>query len=57
MAEGGWLGGRVASKVPISGTVLAVFGLVEDDGKFQVEDHCLADLAPQKPIPPLDTDR
>nr|XP_034364179.1 DNA polymerase delta subunit 2 isoform X2 [Arvicanthis niloticus] len=41
----------------VTGTVLAVFGSVKDDGKFQVEDHCFADLAPQKPVPPLDTDR
>ncbi|KAK2100302.1 DNA polymerase delta subunit 2 [Saguinus oedipus] len=38
-------------------TVLAVFGSVRDNGKFLVEDHCFADLAPQKPAPPLDTDR
>lgn len=41
----------------VTGTVLAVFGSVKDDGKFQVEDHCFADLAPQNPVPPLDTDR
>ncbi|MEJ1274412.1 polymerase (DNA directed) delta 2 regulatory subunit [Cricetulus griseus] len=41
----------------VTGTVLAVFGSVRDDGRFQVEDHCFADLAPQKPVPPLDTDR
>ncbi|XP_047417010.1 DNA polymerase delta subunit 2 isoform X2 [Sciurus carolinensis] len=41
----------------VTGTVLAVFGSVRDDGKFLVEDHCFADLAPQKPAPPLDTDR
>ncbi|XP_063669955.1 DNA polymerase delta subunit 2 isoform X6 [Pan troglodytes] len=41
----------------VTGTVLAVFGSVRDDGKFLVEDYCFADLAPQKPAPPLDTDR
>uniref|UniRef100_A0A2K6NUN4 DNA polymerase delta subunit 2 n=1 Tax=Rhinopithecus roxellana TaxID=61622 RepID=A0A2K6NUN4_RHIRO len=41
----------------VTGTVLAVFGSVRDDGKFLMEDHCFADLAPQKPAPLLDTDR
>ncbi|XP_058390696.1 DNA polymerase delta subunit 2 isoform X3 [Diceros bicornis minor] len=41
----------------VTGTVLAVLGSVRDDGKFQVEDHCFAELAPQKPAPLLDTDR
>ncbi|XP_058152685.1 DNA polymerase delta subunit 2 isoform X2 [Dasypus novemcinctus] len=41
----------------VTGTVLAVVGSVKDDGKFVVEDHCFADLAPQKPVPHLDTDR
>lgn len=59
-----WWDSRRASKATVGlrfhlspGTVLAVFGSVKDDGKFQVEDHCFADLAPQNPVPPLDTDR
>lgn len=41
----------------LPGTVLAVLGSVRDDGKFLVEDHCFAGLAPQTPAPPLDLDR
>ncbi|XP_063090498.1 DNA polymerase delta subunit 2 isoform X2 [Cavia porcellus] len=41
----------------VTGTVLAVCGFVQDDGKFLVEDHCFADLGPQEPAPCLDTDR
>uniref|UniRef100_A0AAF6YXA5 DNA polymerase delta subunit 2 n=1 Tax=Bos taurus TaxID=9913 RepID=A0AAF6YXA5_BOVIN len=41
----------------VTGTVLAVLGSAGDDGKFLVEDHCFAGLAPQKPACPLDTDR
>ncbi|XP_015423705.1 PREDICTED: DNA polymerase delta subunit 2 isoform X2 [Myotis davidii] len=41
----------------VTGTVLAVLGSVRDDGKFLVEDHCFAGLAPQTPAPPLDLDR
>ncbi|CAK6434812.1 unnamed protein product [Pipistrellus nathusii] len=41
----------------VTGTVLAVLGSVRDDGKFLVEDHCFAGLAPQAPPPPLDMDR
>uniref|UniRef100_A0AC11DXW9 DNA polymerase delta 2, accessory subunit n=1 Tax=Ovis aries TaxID=9940 RepID=A0AC11DXW9_SHEEP len=41
----------------VTGTVLAVLGSAGDDGKFLVEDHCFAGLAPQKPTRPLDTDR
>ncbi|OWK06452.1 POLD2 [Cervus elaphus hippelaphus] len=41
----------------VTGTVLAVLGSAGDDGKFLVEDHCFAGLAPQKPTHPLDTDR
>ncbi|XP_016003334.2 DNA polymerase delta subunit 2 isoform X2 [Rousettus aegyptiacus] len=41
----------------VTGTVLAVLGSVRDDGKFAVEDHCFAELAPQMLAPPLDQDR
>uniref|UniRef100_A0A8C5W6S6 DNA polymerase delta subunit 2 n=1 Tax=Microcebus murinus TaxID=30608 RepID=A0A8C5W6S6_MICMU len=33
----------------VTGMVLVVFGSVKDEGKFLVEGHCFADLAPQKP--------
>ncbi|XP_038609813.1 DNA polymerase delta subunit 2 [Tachyglossus aculeatus] len=41
----------------VTGTVLAVRGSVKDDGKFLVKEHCFADLPPQKPPAPPDTDR
>ncbi|XP_074168235.1 DNA polymerase delta subunit 2 isoform X2 [Rhinolophus sinicus] len=41
----------------VTGTVLAVLGSAGDDGRFLVEDHCFAGLAPQMPAPPLDLDR
>lgn len=41
----------------VTGTVLAVLGSVRDDGRFLVEDHCFAGLAPQTPAPTLDLDR
>ncbi|XP_049645612.1 DNA polymerase delta subunit 2 isoform X1 [Suncus etruscus] len=41
----------------VTGTVLAVLGSVRDDGKFMVEEHCFAELPPQKPAAPLDSDR
>ncbi|XP_007475910.3 DNA polymerase delta subunit 2 isoform X1 [Monodelphis domestica] len=41
----------------VTGIVLAVLGSVQDDGKFLVEDHCFADLPPQKPMTVPDADR
>ncbi|XP_007524536.1 DNA polymerase delta subunit 2 isoform X1 [Erinaceus europaeus] len=51
------LEGNIAVSRLVTGTVLAVLGSVRDDGKFLVEDHCFAELAPQKPAPTLDSDR
>lgn len=55
--------GKTAASAPTGltfcslGTVLAVLGSVRDDGKFMVEEHCFAELPPQKPTAPLDSDR
>lgn len=51
------LEGSIDASKLVTGTVLAVLGSARDSGKFLVEDHCFAELAPQKPAPPLDTDR
>eukprot|EP00071_Canis_lupus_P053095 XP_539802.3 DNA polymerase delta subunit 2 isoform X1 [Canis lupus familiaris] len=51
------LEGSIDASKLVTGTVLAVLGSVRDSGKFLVEDHCFAELAPQKPAPTLDTDR
>ncbi|KAM9476012.1 DNA polymerase delta subunit 2 isoform 1-T2 [Clarias gariepinus] len=41
----------------VTGSVIAVLGAEKNDGKFTVEDFCLADLPPQTPREPLNTDR
>ncbi|XP_006832317.1 PREDICTED: DNA polymerase delta subunit 2 [Chrysochloris asiatica] len=51
------LEGTIPVPTLVTGTVMAVFGSVREDGKFLVQDHCFADLAPQKPVAPLDADR
>ncbi|XP_032498810.1 DNA polymerase delta subunit 2 isoform X1 [Phocoena sinus] len=51
------LAGAIDVAKLVTGTVLAVLGSAGDDGKFLVEDHCFAGLAPQKPTRPLDTAR
>ncbi|NWR39051.1 DPOD2 polymerase, partial [Tachuris rubrigastra] len=33
----------------VTGTILAVYGSEQDDGRFLVEDHCFADLPPPLP--------
>ncbi|NXS55570.1 DPOD2 polymerase, partial [Brachypteracias leptosomus] len=33
----------------VTGTILALYGSEQDDGKFLVEDHCFADLPPALP--------
>ncbi|KAL2296207.1 hypothetical protein Nmel_018501 [Mimus melanotis] len=33
----------------VTGTILAVYGCEQDDGRFLVEDHCFADLPPPLP--------
>ncbi|KAK3540018.1 hypothetical protein QTP70_022811, partial [Hemibagrus guttatus] len=41
----------------VTGSVIAILGAEKNDGKFTVEDFCLANLPPQTPREPLDTDR
>lgn len=40
-----------------TGSVIAILGIEQNDGKFTVEDFCVADLPPQTPREPLNTDR
>lgn len=40
-----------------TGSVVAILGAEKNDGKFTVEDYCLADLPPQTPREPLNADR
>ncbi|KAJ8286167.1 hypothetical protein GJAV_G00035270 [Gymnothorax javanicus] len=46
-----------ASKFVTAGSVIAVFGVEKNDGKFTVESFCTADLPPQTPRQPLSSDR
>lgn len=39
------------------GTILAVYGCEQDDGKFLVEDHCFANLPPPLPCNGPSADR
>lgn len=41
----------------LSGSVIAIYGAERNDGKFTVEDFCMADLPPQRPRPVLSSDR
>lgn len=41
----------------LTGSVIAITGVEKNDGKFTVEDFCLADLPPQTPREPLKSDR
>ena len=43
--------------LPISGSVIAIYGAEKNYGKFTVEDFCMADLPPQSPRPTLNSDR
>lgn len=45
------------SSLPVSGSVVAVYGAERNDGKFTVEDFCMADLPLQTPRPALSSDR
>lgn len=40
-----------------SGSVVAIMGAEKNDGKFTVEDFCMADLPPQATRQPLTSDR
>lgn len=41
----------------LSGSVIAIYGAERNDGKFTVEDFCMADLPLQTPRPALSSDR
>lgn len=41
----------------LSGSVVAIYGAERNDGKFTVEDFCMADLPQQSPKPLQDSDR
>ncbi|KAB0406767.1 hypothetical protein E2I00_017007, partial [Balaenoptera physalus] len=43
-------------RIKLAGTIDVAKLVTGDNGKFLVEDHCFAGLAPQKPTRPLDTD-
>lgn len=45
------------SSVSLTGSVIAIYGAEKNDGKFTVEDFCMADLPPQSPRPTLSSDR
>ncbi len=40
-----------------SGSVIAIMGAEKNDGKFTVEDFCMADIPLQTPRQPLSSDR
>lgn len=43
------LEGAIEVQQLVTGTILAVYGCEQDDGKFLVEDHCFANLPPSLP--------
>ncbi|NXH18070.1 DPOD2 polymerase, partial [Bucco capensis] len=43
------LEGAIEVQRLVTGTIFAVYGSEQDDGKFLVEDHCFADLPPPLP--------
>lgn len=45
------------SSVSLSGSVIAIYGAEKNDGKFTVEEFCMADLPPQTPRSTLTSDR
>ncbi|XP_066499546.1 DNA polymerase delta subunit 2 [Hoplias malabaricus] len=51
------LEGKIETSKFVTGSVMAILGAEKNDGKFTVEDYCLADLPPQTPREPLDKDR
>lgn len=51
------LEGAVQVDKLVTGTILAVYGTEKDDGKFLVDDHCIADMPTQLPMMGPSTDR
>ncbi|XP_017272726.1 DNA polymerase delta subunit 2 [Kryptolebias marmoratus] len=51
------LEGKIDRDKCVTGSVVAIYGAEKNDGKFTVEDFCMADLPPQTPRPALGSDR
>lgn len=51
------LEGKIDRDKCVTGSVIAIYGAERNDGKFTVEDFCMADLPSQKPRPALSSDR
>uniref|UniRef100_A0A1A7Z0K6 DNA polymerase delta subunit 2 n=1 Tax=Iconisemion striatum TaxID=60296 RepID=A0A1A7Z0K6_9TELE len=51
------LEGKINRDKCVTGSVVAIYGAEKNDGKFTVEDFCMADLPPQTPKPSLNSDR
>lgn len=51
------LEGKIDKNKCVTGSVIVIYGAEKNDGKFTVEDFCMADLAPQTPRPTLSSDR
>uniref|UniRef100_A0A8C4DM54 DNA polymerase delta subunit 2 n=1 Tax=Dicentrarchus labrax TaxID=13489 RepID=A0A8C4DM54_DICLA len=51
------LEGRIDRDKCVTGSVIAIYGAERNDGKFTVEDFCMADLPLQTPRPALSSDK
>ncbi|XP_059192803.1 DNA polymerase delta subunit 2 [Centropristis striata] len=51
------LEGKIDRDKCVTGSVIAIYGAEKNDGKFTVEDFCMADLPLQTPRPALSSDR
>ncbi|XP_074494644.1 DNA polymerase delta subunit 2 [Sebastes fasciatus] len=51
------LEGKIDRDKHVTGSVIAIYGAEKNDGKFTVEDFCVADVPPQTPRPGLSSDR
>ncbi|XP_028312792.1 DNA polymerase delta subunit 2 [Gouania willdenowi] len=51
------LEGKIDKDRCVTGSVIAIYGAEQNDGKFTVEDFCTADLPPQTVRPTLSSDR
>uniref|UniRef100_A0A671QXG5 DNA polymerase delta subunit 2 n=1 Tax=Sinocyclocheilus anshuiensis TaxID=1608454 RepID=A0A671QXG5_9TELE len=51
------LEGNIDTPKFVTGSVIDIMGAEKNDGKFTVEDFCMADLPPQTPRQPLSSDR
>lgn len=51
------LEGKIDRDKCVTGSVVAIYGAERNDGKFTVEDFCMADLPAQTPRPALSSDK